>query len=95
MAAFLVLFLVFLIASCALACAINYFLQIGPWRAWGYGLLAVAVFLIFFASGLWAGASHYDWGPLTPVFAIMLIAGFLSLKFGKRLWLWWKEKQNR
>ena len=94
MAAFFALFAVCLVAACALACAINYFLQTGPWRALGYGLLAVAIFLIFLASGLWDGASNYDWGPLTPVFAIMLAAGFLSIKFGKRIWLWWKEKHK-
>ncbi len=92
MAAFFALFLVCAVAAVGIACAINYFLQIGPWVALGYALLGVAAFLLFFASGLWDGATRHDWGPLTPVFAIFLIGGFLSIKFGKYLWDWWKKR---
>lgn len=89
-----ILLLVCLVASCAIGAAINYFLQTGPWRAWGYGLIAVGAFLFFFATGLWEGASRHDWGPLAPVFALFLIGGFLCVKFGKRAWDWWQKRNN-
>lgn len=95
MPVFLVLLLVSLVIAIGLACAINFFFQPGPWRAFGYGLFITAIFLIFCASGLWDGASKYAWGPLTPVFVIMLMGGWASIRFGKKGWEWLKRKRQK
>lgn len=91
----LALFLVSLVAAIGLACAIQYFFIPGPWRSLGYAMFAVALFLAFWASGLWQDASRHDWGFLTPVFAFMGIGGWLSLKFGKKIWDYWQNRRTR
>lgn len=93
MAEFFVFLLMSLVGAIGFACAINFFLRLGPWRSFGYGLFAVAVCLVFFISGLWENGSRHAWGPLTPVFAIILLGGWVSLKFGKRIWEWLREKK--
>ncbi len=94
MSAFFALLCMCLVSATAIACGINFFLRIGPWRSLGYALFAVSVFLIFCASGLWADASRHAWGVLAPVFALMLLGGWTSLKFGARTWTWLREKRK-
>lgn len=94
MAEFFALFFVFIVAAVGIACAINYFLDCGPWRALGFGFFGVSIFMIFAASGMWVSASRHDWGRLTPIFAFMLIGGWVFLKFGKKIWLW-QEKRKK
>lgn len=48
----------------------------------------VAIFCLFWASGLWVSASRHSWGALTPVFALFLLAGWLAVKYGPRLFRW-------
>lgn len=95
MAAFFSLFCMCLVAATGIACGINFFLRIGPWRSLGYALFAVSVFLVFCASGMWQNASRHEWGILAPVFALMLLGGWASLRFGQKIWLWWQEKKKR
>lgn len=83
-----------LVAAIAIAFGLNFFLKTGPWRAFGYSLFAICIFLFFAASGMWADAARHDWGVLTPVFALMLVGGFVFLKFGKRIWLFWQKKEQ-
>lgn len=73
-------------AILGIACGINYFWKVGFKRAAGYAGLFVCVFLLFWASGLWVGASRHSWGFLTPVFAIMIMAGWLGIKYAPALW---------
>lgn len=94
MAAFLALFLVSIVAAVALACAINFFLRLGPWRSLGYALIGVGMFLIFCMTGVWEGANRHDWGPLAPVFALMLFGGWACIKFGKHALKWWRSKKD-
>ena len=94
MIAFFGVFLVAIVAVCATACAINYFFRLGPWPSLGIAMIAVSAFLLFCVSGLWADAHRHDWGALTPVFALMLLGGFLCIKFGKKIWAWWQRKIN-
>lgn len=91
MAEFIGVFFMGLAGALALGCAINYFLQTGLSKALGYGLFTVAIFLLFCMSGLWDGASRHAWGPLAPVFALMLIGGWFSLKYGRKLWSIFKK----
>lgn len=74
MFAFLALFFVSLAAMIGIACAINYFWRIGAWKSLAGGVFTVAIFLIFWASGLWEGASRHSWGPLTPLFFLIIVA---------------------
>lgn len=84
-----------LVAATGIACGINYFLRLGPWRSLGYALFAVAIFFIFCASGVWADAAKHDWGLLAPVFALMLLGGFICLRFGQRIWNFWRSNKRR
>lgn len=95
MAGFFAVLLVCLVAAIGIACAINYFLACGPWRALGFGLFGVAIFMLFAASGMWVNAAPHDWGKLAPVFAFMLIGGWFCLKYGARLWTWWKQRPRK
>lgn len=82
-----ILAILFMAASAILGMAfgINYFWQVGFKRAAGYAALFVCVFLLFWASGLWVGASRHSWGFLTPIFALMIIAGWLGIKYAPGL----------
>ena len=76
------------------AFAISYFWRTGPAKALGYAAFFVVMIFIFGASGLWIGASRHSWGVLTPLFALMLAAGWLCLKYAPRLWEFWKRLQD-
>lgn len=67
------------------ACAINFFWQTGFRRAAGYAGFFVCIFLVFWASGLWEGASRHSWGVLTPVLALMIVGGWLGVKYAPKL----------
>lgn len=94
MAVFTALFLICLTGALGLAAAINFFLQTGFSRAFGYGLIAIAVFMLFAVSGLWEHSSRHDWGRLAPMFALMLCAAFVSIKFGRSIWSWWLKRKR-
>lgn len=93
MALFFAILCMSLVAATGIACGINFFLCVGPWRSLGYALFTVSIFLIFGATGMWDGAMRHDWGILAPVFALMLLGGWACLKFGHRIWLWWQSKK--
>ena len=76
----LALFLMGCAGVLALAFAINYFWRTGPGAALIYAAFFVAMIFVFGATGLWVGASRHAWGVLTPLFALMLGAGWLLLK---------------
>lgn len=86
MAEFLAIFFMAVIAVAAIAAAINFFWNSGPWRALGYASFMVAIFLIFWASGLWRDATRHSWGALTPVFALMIIAGGALVFIARAIW---------
>lgn len=72
------------IAAFAIAGAIDYFMRIGYWRAYGIALFVIAVILAFCATGLWEDATRYSWGALTPIFAILLLAGWCLVLIVRR-----------
>lgn len=85
---FFALFLICCAALIGMACAINYFWRAGPWISLGCAAFVVCVFLVFWASGLWEGASRHSWGMLTPAYflimllcAALVLAAWLLLKF--------------
>lgn len=92
MIAFTTVFFVILVAAIAIAFGLNYFLRIGPWCALGYALLAIAAFLIFCASGLWEDATAHEWGWLAPIFAAILVGGWVCIQIGRIAWGWWKNR---
>lgn len=94
MLAVFIIFLMSLVAVIGMAGAINYFLRSGPWRSLGYSFFAVAIFMLFCASGIWEGAPKQDWGWLTPVFALMLVGGWVCLKFGQKIWVWFQKRRK-
>lgn len=78
------LFGVLMMAGAALvaaACAINFFWQLGYKRAFILSGLFIGVFLIFWLSGLWEGASRHSWGVLAPAFALILCSSWLVIHF--------------
>lgn len=72
-------------AVAGLGFAINFFWQTGLVAAFKYALFILAVIIIFAASGLWLTSNKYAWGILTPVFALMLLGGWVVIKFGPRI----------
>lgn len=70
-----------LAAMLGLSAAINYFWQTGLKRAAAYALFVIGVFLLFWASGLWIGASRHSWGVLVPVFILMIVGAALAVRF--------------
>lgn len=92
MATFFILFIIALVGTIAIAAAFQYFLKPGPWVALGYSCIASAVFVFFALSGLWEDGTRYDWGPLTALFALMLVAAFVCIKCGKHIHAWWKKR---
>lgn len=64
------------------ACAINFFWQIGYKKAFFWAAFFVIMFLLFWVSGVWEGASRHSWGVLAPLFAFMLCLAWLAVKFG-------------
>lgn len=88
---FLALGALWLAAACALAGAINFFWETGFRRAFGYGAFLAGVFLLFWASGLWVGASRHSWGVLGPAFMLMLAGAWLVV----RLALWFRHRRER
>lgn len=87
------LFLIALVGVIALASAIQYFLRPGPWTALGYASLGVFIFMLFAVTGLWADGNKYDWGPLTAIFAIMLLGAFIAVKCGRYIWKRWHDRK--
>lgn len=77
-----------LAAACAVAGAINFFWETGFRRAFGYGAFLAGVFLLFWASGLWVGASRHSWGVLGPAFVLMLAGAWLVVRLAVRFWNW-------
>ena len=78
----------------AAAGAINFFWETGFRRAFGYGSFLSGIFLLFWASGLWEGASRHSWGVLGPAFLLMLVLGWLAVQLGFILWRWQKRKRK-
>lgn len=68
-------------SAIACACAINFFWQSGMRRAFAMSGVLVCVFILFWASGVWEGASRHSWGVLAPLFALLLGAVWLAAKF--------------
>lgn len=68
-------------AVIAAACAINFFWQTGCKRAFTLAGIFIGVFLLFWLSGLWEGASRHSWGVLAPLFALFLCAIWLLIHF--------------
>lgn len=91
---FAILFMM-LAAFLGLAFTINFFWQSGFRQAFAYAALFVGIVVIFGASGIWLHASRHSWGALAPLFALMLGAGWLILKYAPRLWLLWKNYQDQ
>lgn len=88
------LFCISIAAIIGMACAIHYFWQCGPLKALGYAAFVVFVFLIFWASGLWVDASRHSWGPLTPVFAIIIVVSALAVGIALRLLTYYANKKH-
>lgn len=88
---FLALGALWLAAACALAGAINFFWETGFRRAFGYGAFLAGVFLLFWASGLWVGASRHSWGVLGPAFVLMLAGAWLVVWLA----LWFRRRRGR
>lgn len=65
----------------ATACAINFFWQTGYRKAFFWAAFVVGIFLLFWVSGLWIGASRHSWGVLAPLFALMMGIAWLAVKF--------------
>lgn len=82
----LALFLIILAAIPAMACAINYFWRTGGVLALSIAAFVVVVFIVFWTSGLWVGASRHSWGILTPLFVLMIAA--CAALVGAALWGW-------
>lgn len=82
----LALLALWLAFAAAVAGAVNFFWETGFRRAFGYGVFLGGVFLLFWASGLWVGASRHSWGVLGPVFLLMLAGVWLAVRLGQRLW---------
>lgn len=78
----------------AAAGAINFFWETGFRRALGYGCFFSGVFLLFWASGLWEGASRHSWGVLGPAFLLMLAGAWLALQLGLFLWRWRESRRK-
>lgn len=81
-------------AACAAAGAINFFWETGFRRAFGYGAFLSGVFLLFWATGLWEGASRHSWGVLGPAFLLMLVLAWLAIQLGLRFWRWRERRRT-
>lgn len=95
MTEFIALFLICLVASLGAAVFIHYFWRIRLARALGYAAFFVAMFLVFWASGLWVNASRHSWGVLAPIFALFMVLGWICLKFGPGLFRKLIDKINK
>lgn len=71
---------------------IHFFWAIPLKQAYARAGFFVAVFCLFWASGLWVSASRHSWGALAPVFALFILGGWLAVKYGPRLFKWLVEK---
>lgn len=91
---FLALFLICLAGAIGAAFALNYYFQLGLARSLGLSLFAIAIIIIFAATGAAQGGSRHDWGILAPLFALLLICGWLALKFGACALAWWLNKKR-
>ncbi len=69
--------LVSLASVLASACAINFFWRTGIKKAAGIASFFVAIFLVFWASGLWQENTPRAMGSLVPLFVIILGIGWL------------------
>lgn len=85
--------LMIIAAFLGLAIAINFFWRCGFNLAFAYSALFVGVVAVFGASGIWLHVSRHSWGVLAPIFALMLGAGWLCLKYFPHLLQWWKNYQ--
>lgn len=94
MAEFIAIVAVIFIAIIAITCAITFFWQIGPWSAMGYAAFMVAIFLVFWASGLWQNASRHSWGTLTPIFILMIGGGGALVLLGRFCWSYYRNRKN-
>ena len=85
--AFIILALVGAVAVVGIGAGINFFWKTGFKRGVFGASLFVAAFFVFWGSGVWLEADPRDWGALTPVFLIILGAGWLvlvlALRFGR------------
>ena len=83
----------------AAGCAINFFWRLGPKRSFAYGGFFVGVFLLFWASGLWEGASRHSWGVLAPIFALIMALVWLCARYMpvliERIYSANKEKEGK
>lgn len=86
MAAPLALLFICVAAFFGLGLGINFFWQTGIKQAFKYAGLILGIMIIFALSGLWITGNRYAWGFLTPIFALMLVAGWVSYKFSPKLW---------
>lgn len=68
-------------AAFAAAFAINFFWRVGAGRAFACAGILIGAFLLFWASGVWEGASRHSWGVLAPFFALLMAAVWLAYKF--------------
>lgn len=92
MAEFIALLFMGIVAVLAGAFAINYFWKIGPASSIGYAAFFVVMVIVFGLSGIWIGASRHSWGVLAPLFAVMLGAAWLFVKFAPNIWNFLKKK---
>lgn len=92
MAAFLALMCVCAAAIFAGGHMIQFFWKIPLRKAFARAGFFVAIFCLFWASGLWFSASRHSWGMLTPVFALFVIGGWFAVKYSPRLFRWALKK---
>ena len=81
MAGLLAVLMMAVVGMVAAAFAINFFWQLGYRQAFTLATLFIGVFLLFWASGLWEGASRHSWGVLAPLFALFLCSLWLIIHF--------------
>ena len=83
---FLALLAMAAVAAFSVASAINFFARTGFKRAMGYAAYVVCIFLLFWLSGLWVGASKHSWGVLAPLFLLFMACGWCLVSLCQRLW---------
>ena len=91
---FLVLLLVAAAAIIAAAFVINYFWRVGFRRGAAYAAFFVAIFFVFWGSGLWLDAKPEDWGVLAPLFALIMGASWIVILIVRRLWRLYRKKDE-
>lgn len=78
----------------AAAAAINFFWCTGWKKSLQWAGLFIGVALLFGLSGIWQGSSRHSWGIWTPIFALMLACAWLGIKYGHKIWQYWRQKEK-